>query len=80
MTFVILCNFKLPLYHCILYLSVTHVLTSQEDKLRDAFQNLATEVAPLYKRLAPQAYSNQVCAKQIPIIYIYLKMCKPSLT
>lgn len=33
----------------------------QEDKLRDRFQNLATEVAPLYKRLAPQAYSNQVC-------------------
>ncbi|XP_061673715.1 methylcytosine dioxygenase TET3 isoform X2 [Syngnathoides biaculeatus] len=31
----------------------------EEDKLRDQFQNLATEVAPLYKRLAPQAYSNQ---------------------
>ncbi|CAL9708692.1 unnamed protein product [Knipowitschia caucasica] len=30
-----------------------------EDILRDNFQNLATEVAPLYKRLAPQAYSNQ---------------------
>uniref|UniRef100_A0A3Q3XBC0 Methylcytosine dioxygenase TET n=1 Tax=Mola mola TaxID=94237 RepID=A0A3Q3XBC0_MOLML len=31
----------------------------EEDKLRDRFQNLATEVAPLYKQLAPQAYSNQ---------------------
>ncbi|XP_033828116.1 methylcytosine dioxygenase TET3 [Periophthalmus magnuspinnatus] len=32
---------------------------AEEDNLRDNFQNLATEVAPLYKRLAPQAYSNQ---------------------
>lgn len=32
----------------------------QEDELRDNFQNLATHVAPLYKRLAPQAYTNQV--------------------
>ncbi|XP_070402495.1 methylcytosine dioxygenase TET3 isoform X2 [Nothobranchius furzeri] len=36
----------------------------EEDKLRDNFQNLATEVAPLYKRLAPQAYSNQCMAEQ----------------
>ncbi|XP_034027129.1 methylcytosine dioxygenase TET3 [Thalassophryne amazonica] len=31
----------------------------EEDKIRNNFQNLATTVAPLYKRLAPQAYSNQ---------------------
>ncbi|XP_069022330.1 methylcytosine dioxygenase TET3 isoform X1 [Embiotoca jacksoni] len=31
----------------------------EEEKIRDNFQHLATEVAPLYKRLAPQAYSNQ---------------------
>ncbi|XP_040010620.1 methylcytosine dioxygenase TET3 isoform X1 [Xiphias gladius] len=36
----------------------------EEDKLRDNFQHLATEVAPLYKRLAPQAYSNQ-CQSEI---------------
>lgn len=40
---------------------VHDIFACQEDKLRDNFQNLATEVAPLYKRLAPQAYSNQVC-------------------
>lgn len=33
----------------------------QEELLRKSFQDLATEVAPLYKRLAPQAYQNQVC-------------------
>lgn len=32
----------------------------QEELLRRSFQDLATEVAPLYKRLAPQAYQNQV--------------------
>lgn len=32
----------------------------KEDELRDNFQNLATHVAPLYKQLAPQAYTNQV--------------------
>ncbi|KAM9392696.1 methylcytosine dioxygenase TET3 [Pholidichthys leucotaenia] len=36
----------------------------EEEKLRDNFQHLATEVAPLYKRLAPQAYSNQCQTEQ----------------
>ncbi|XP_075457493.1 methylcytosine dioxygenase TET3 isoform X1 [Ascaphus truei] len=32
----------------------------EEDVLRNSFQDLATEVAPVYKMLAPQAYQNQV--------------------
>ncbi|XP_044052921.1 methylcytosine dioxygenase TET3 isoform X2 [Siniperca chuatsi] len=36
----------------------------EEDRLRDNFQHLATEVAPLYKQLAPQAYSNQCQSEQ----------------
>lgn len=67
-TFVILSNFKLQLWssvtlYFVCFLPVIHVLTCQEEKLRDNFQHLATEVAPLYKQLAPQAYSNQVCAQ-----------------
>lgn len=38
----------------------------QEEVLRKSFQDLATEVAPLYKRLAPQAYQNQVRAHMSP--------------
>ncbi|XP_051527008.1 methylcytosine dioxygenase tet3-like isoform X1 [Myxocyprinus asiaticus] len=37
----------------------------EEDYLRDNFQNLATHVAPLYKQLAPQAYSNQCVSENI---------------
>lgn len=40
-----------------------YVCARQEDKLRDNLQYLATEVAPLYRKLAPKAYSNQVCCK-----------------
>ncbi|XP_053573734.1 methylcytosine dioxygenase TET3 isoform X2 [Bombina bombina] len=39
----------------------------EEDILKGSFQNLATEVAPLYKRLAPQAYENQVTNENIAI-------------
>ncbi|CDQ73071.1 unnamed protein product [Oncorhynchus mykiss] len=36
----------------------------EEDQLRDNFQDLATELAPLYKQLAPQAYNNQ-CQNEV---------------
>ncbi|XP_066570317.1 methylcytosine dioxygenase TET3 [Amia ocellicauda] len=36
----------------------------EEENLRDNFQDLATKVAPLYKRLAPQAYTNQIATEQ----------------
>lgn len=36
------------------------LLLVQEELLRDNFQELATRVAPVYRKLAPQAYSNQV--------------------
>ncbi|XP_058869705.1 methylcytosine dioxygenase tet3-A-like isoform X2 [Acipenser ruthenus] len=36
----------------------------EEENLRDSFQELATELAPLYKQLAPQAYTNQVSTEQ----------------
>ncbi|XP_048367952.1 methylcytosine dioxygenase TET3 isoform X2 [Sphaerodactylus townsendi] len=39
----------------------------EEDVLRRSFQDLATEVAPLYKRLAPHAYLNQVNNEDIAI-------------
>lgn len=48
-------------------------LHHQEGKLRDRFQHLATEVAPLYKRLAPQAYSNQVCGQTFPRVSHWLQ-------
>ncbi|XP_066449106.1 methylcytosine dioxygenase TET3 isoform X2 [Eleutherodactylus coqui] len=39
----------------------------EEDCLKDNFQDLSTRVAPLYKRLAPQAYHNQVNNEEIAI-------------
>ncbi|KAM6432040.1 methylcytosine dioxygenase TET3 isoform 1-T7 [Liasis olivaceus] len=39
----------------------------EEEVLRRSFQDLATEVAPLYKGLAPQAYQNQVANEDIAI-------------
>lgn len=45
----------------LLFLTDVSVSAAQEEKVRDRFQALATHVAPVYKQLAPQAYSNQVC-------------------
>ncbi|XP_070621733.1 methylcytosine dioxygenase TET3 [Erythrolamprus reginae] len=39
----------------------------EEEVLRRSFQDLATEVAPLYKTLAPQAYQNQVANEDVAI-------------
>jgi hypothetical protein len=33
---------------------------SEEDEIERRFQSLATDVAPVFKTMAPQAYSNQV--------------------
>ncbi|KAM8865302.1 methylcytosine dioxygenase TET3 isoform 1-T2 [Synchiropus picturatus] len=50
----------------------------EEEKLRDNFQHLATEVAPLYKRLAPQAYSNQCLSEaKAPDCRLGLKEGRP---
>nr|DBA32038.1 TPA: hypothetical protein GDO54_007789 [Pyxicephalus adspersus] len=40
---------------------------NEEEILKDSFQNLATRVAPVYKRLAPQAYTNQVNNEEVAI-------------
>ncbi|XP_066495515.1 methylcytosine dioxygenase TET3 [Tiliqua scincoides] len=40
---------------------------NEEEVLRRSFQDLATEVAPLYKKLAPQAYQNQVNNEDVAI-------------
>ncbi|XP_020383558.2 methylcytosine dioxygenase tet3-like isoform X1 [Rhincodon typus] len=37
----------------------------EEDLLKERLQTLATEVAPIYKQLAPQAFKNQVTNEQI---------------
>ncbi|KAM4677463.1 methylcytosine dioxygenase TET3 isoform 2-T3 [Discoglossus pictus] len=37
----------------------------EEEVLKSSFQDLATEVAPVYKMLAPQAYENQVTNEDI---------------
>ncbi|XP_040270327.1 methylcytosine dioxygenase TET3 isoform X2 [Bufo bufo] len=39
----------------------------EEEHLNDNFQDLATKVAPLYKRLAPEAYQNQVNNEDVAI-------------
>ncbi|CAL8296970.1 unnamed protein product [Gadus morhua 'NCC'] len=50
----------------------------EEDKLRDNFQELATEVAPLYKQLAPKAFSNQCLTESsAPQCRLGLKEGKP---
>ncbi|XP_023668132.1 methylcytosine dioxygenase TET3 isoform X3 [Paramormyrops kingsleyae] len=50
----------------------------EEENLRDNFQELATKVAPLYKQMAPKAYSNQ-CAleKTAPDCRLGLKEGRP---
>ncbi|XP_018420344.1 PREDICTED: methylcytosine dioxygenase TET3 [Nanorana parkeri] len=39
----------------------------EEDVLKENFQTLATKVAPVYKKLAPQAYTNQVNNEEVAI-------------
>ncbi|KAJ8380232.1 hypothetical protein SKAU_G00010100 [Synaphobranchus kaupii] len=50
----------------------------EEEDIRDHLQELATNVAPLYKQLAPQAYSNQcVMEKVAPDCRLGLKEGRP---
>ncbi|XP_006006552.3 methylcytosine dioxygenase tet3 [Latimeria chalumnae] len=50
----------------------------EEESLRDRFQHLATQVAPVYKSLAPQAYQNQVVNEHIaPDCRLGLKEGRP---
>uniref|UniRef100_A0A8C4RD88 Methylcytosine dioxygenase TET n=1 Tax=Erpetoichthys calabaricus TaxID=27687 RepID=A0A8C4RD88_ERPCA len=39
----------------------------EEENLRDRFQDLATRVAPVYKKLAPKAYGNQVATENLAL-------------
>ncbi|KAK3539212.1 hypothetical protein QTP86_029578 [Hemibagrus guttatus] len=39
----------------------------EEELLRDNFQDLATKVAPVYKKLAPQAYHNQCATEKMAL-------------
>lgn len=36
------------------------ILALQEEELENTFQSLATDLAPVYKWLAPESYQNQV--------------------
>ncbi|XP_067857348.1 methylcytosine dioxygenase TET3 isoform X1 [Heptranchias perlo] len=50
----------------------------EEDLLKERLQSLATEVAPLYKQLAPQAFSNQITNEQVaPDCRLGIKEGKP---
>lgn len=51
------------------------VLFVQEGNLGENFQDLATEMAPLYKQLAPKAYSNQVSPPIMSHSRLWQQMC-----
>lgn len=60
-------------------LDVRLLLSPQEEVLRKSFQDLATEVAPLYKRLAPQAYQNQVLSPGLSSAHVSSSLPLPQL-